>query len=365
MTRRWRRALVAIGGVAALVANAQAGQRPANAPRLVPVRLDVNGSFRIAPPYVTDPAFTEKAGVPKGRVIRFTMNSAESRIFPTGPAGRGGAGRGAPGGAPPPEPPQHQTFERQVAVYVPAGYVPNTPAPFIVVQDERWYILQDAPPGQDGQPRTDLAFMPVMLDNLIHERRIPAIVAVLLAPGPAGQRTIEYDTVSDRYVNFVETEVLPRITRDYQVAFTTDPEGRATFGESSGAAAALTMAWLQPNLYRRVISYSGTFVALQRNATAPNGAWDFHQTLIPGSERKPLRIWLHVSENDNGANAPVEQMRNWVAANNRMADALKAKGYPYQYVFSEASGHVDRRVQLQTMPEAFEWVWKGYKPSGR
>jgi hypothetical protein len=123
--------------------------------------------------------------------------------------------------------------------------------------------------------------MPVMLDNLIHEKRIPAIVAVLLSPGPGGQRTIEYDTVSDRYVNFVETEVLPRITREYQVAFTTDPDGRATFGESSGAAAALTMAWLHPNLYRRVISYSGTFVALQRNATAPNGAWDFRPDVHP------------------------------------------------------------------------------------
>src|SRR5437660_204795 len=83
---------------------------------------------------------------------------------------------------------------------------------------------------------------PLVPDNLIYEKRIPAIVAVLLSPGPGGQRTIEYDTVSDRYVNFVETEVLPRITRDYQVAFTTDPEGRAAFGESSGAAAALTMA---------------------------------------------------------------------------------------------------------------------------
>jgi hypothetical protein len=50
---------------------------------------------------------------------------------------------------------------------------------------------------------------------------------------------------------------------------------------------------------------------------------------------------------------------------NRMAGVLKTKGYPHQYVFSEASGHVDRRVQLQTMPEAFEWVWKGYRPSGR
>ena len=342
--------------------------RAANAPPLVPVRLNADGNFRIAPPYVADPAFTAKPDVPKGRVIRFTMNSAESKLFPTAPVGRRGGAGGARGeSAPgvPAEPPQHQTFQRQVAVYVPAGYVANTPSPFIVVQDERWFVPEDAPAAADGKPRTDLPFMPVMLDNLIHEKRIPPIAAVLLSPGPGGQRTIEYDTVSDRYVNFVETEVLPRITRDHQVAFTTDPEGRAAFGESSGAAAALAMAWLHPNLYRRVISYSGTFVALQRNATAPNGAWDFHQTFIPNSERKPLRIWLHVSENDLGATSPVEQMRNWVIANTRMAEALRKKGYAYQFVFSEASGHVDRRVQLQTMPEAFEWVWKGYKATGR
>src|SRR6476469_6295392 len=61
------------------------GPRPATAPPLVPVRLDVDGNFRIAPPYANDPAFTEKPNVPKGRVVRFTMNSAESKIFPTAP----------------------------------------------------------------------------------------------------------------------------------------------------------------------------------------------------------------------------------------------------------------------------------------
>ena len=68
------------------------GPRPATAPPLVPVRLDVDGNFRIAPPYANDPAFTEKPNVPKGRVVRFTMNSAESKIFPTAPVG---AARGA------------------------------------------------------------------------------------------------------------------------------------------------------------------------------------------------------------------------------------------------------------------------------
>src|ERR1041385_82019 len=69
------------------------GPRPTTAPPLVPVRLDVDGNFRIAPPYANDPAFTEKPNVPKGRVIRFTMNSAESKIFPTAPMGAGGGAR--------------------------------------------------------------------------------------------------------------------------------------------------------------------------------------------------------------------------------------------------------------------------------
>src|SRR5678816_1212070 len=99
--------------------------RPTNAAPLVPVRLNADGNFRIGPPYVADPAFTAKSDVPNGRVIRFTMNSAESKLFPTAPAGRPGGpgrGRGEPA-AGPVEPPQHQTFQRQVAVYVPPGYL--------------------------------------------------------------------------------------------------------------------------------------------------------------------------------------------------------------------------------------------------
>src|SRR4029078_4319916 len=83
--------------------------RSANTPPLVPVRLNVDGNFRIAPPYVADPAFTTKPDVPRGRVIRFTMNSAESKIFPTAPVGRGGraaGARGEPAPQTPAEPPQ-------------------------------------------------------------------------------------------------------------------------------------------------------------------------------------------------------------------------------------------------------------------
>ncbi len=320
-----------------------AGPPPATGPSapLAPLTLNRDGNFHIAAPWTPDPAFTEKADVPKGRVVRFQMRSDDSKVYPTT---NGQDGKPAP-------------YTRDLLVYIPAGYRAGTTVPFIMVQDGvRWY--------GGGQPeRKDLPYLPTMLDNLIAQRRIPAMVAILINPGPGQQRSIEYDTVSGRYTDFIEQEVLPKIAREQGITFTTDPEGRATFGESSGAAAAIAMAWFHPELYRRVISYSGTFVALRRDPkTAPDGAWEYHQSFIPNSPKKPFRIWMEVGEKDNGYQTPLEGKRNWPIANRLMAEALAAKGYPYQYVFADEVGHVSRPVELQTMPEAFEWTWKGYRP---
>jgi hypothetical protein len=38
-----------------------------------------------------------------------------------------------------------------------------------------------------------------------------------------------------------------------------------------------------------------------------------------------------------------------------------ATGYHYQFVFARNGGHVDRAVKQQTLPEALEWFWKGYR----
>ena len=74
-----------------------------------------------------------------------------------------------------------------------------------------------------------------------------------------------------------------------------------TLGGSSGGSAAFTMAWFHPELYHRVMTYSGTYVNQQSNADVPHGAWDYHAHLIPESPAKPLRVWLEVGERDNGA----------------------------------------------------------------
>jgi iron(III)-enterobactin esterase len=306
-------------------------------PLTEPPTPDKDGNFVIGPPYTPAPELTVKDGVPKGTIHEFTMDSKDSKIYP-------GIARNQPGAVVP--------YTRQVAVYVPAGYAAGTPAPFIVVQD--------------GLSPTYRNNLPPILDTLIHEKRVPPMVAVMVHNGggdaQGSQRGLEYDTVSGVYTSFIETEVLPRITRDYGIAFTKDPEGRATMGGSSGAACAFTMAWFHPELYRRVLSYSGTFVNQQspESPTSPRGAWEYHATFIPYSRPKPIRVWMHVSERDNRYSDQEDTWRNWVLANDRMAAVLKAKGYKYQYVYSRDSRHVDRAVVAQTLPGALEWLWKGY-----
>jgi hypothetical protein len=91
------------------------------------------------------------------------------------------------------------------------------------------------------------------------------------------------------------------------------------------------------------------------------GAWGFHETLIPQSEKKPLRIWMHVGDKDlYNPNVQRDDMHDWVEANNRMAQALAAKGYDYQYVFARNARHCEGIVKEQLLPTALEYVWMGY-----
>lgn len=292
-----------------------------------------DGDYSIAPPYSPAPENAPRDGVPQGKVVTFHIDMAGSKFFPP-TVGRDGA----------------PAAPREVNVYIPAGYVPGTPAPLL--------FCHDAMGMHDNKPAP---YLPTILDNLIADKRLPAMVAVMVMP--SNQRSLEYDTVSGKFAEFVEAEVLPRVAKECSVTFSTDPNARAVLGGSSGAAAALSMAWFHPELYRRVLSFSGTFVNLRNGPDAPHGAWEYHENFIPKTTpNKPLRIWLHVSDRDNGAASSSAGMGNWVIANQRMAEVLKAKGYPYQFVFAKEAGHVDRPVRAQTLAPALEWLWKDYKP---
>lgn len=303
-----------------------------------------DGDFLLKPPFTTPAEETPRADVPKGRVVHFTLTAAESKFYPdTGLRGT--------------------TPTRDVSVYIPAGYVPGTPAPLLVSQD-----------ALGGHNSSQLA---TILDNLIADHRLPGIVAVMIRSGGGddrgSERGLEYDTLSGKYAEFIEHEVLPRITRDYQVAFSQDPDARATMGGSSGGAASFTMAWFHPEWYHRVLTYTATYTDNQFpvNPASPHGAWEYHEHLIAQSPAKPLRVWLEVNENDNGCDTTAADRHNLVIANQRMAAALQAKGYHHQFVYTlgagrfyaAGQGHDDAKAIAQTLPRALEWLWQDYHPA--
>jgi enterochelin esterase-like enzyme len=313
---------------------------------------DAYGNFVIGPPYTPAPEMAVQQGVPQGTVHNFTMESKDSKIYPGIRREQGTFGTPDPNNpakldvttsAPAP-------YTRRIAVYIPQQYVPGTIVPFIV--------------GADGPD--PLLF--TALNNLIAQKRVPVMIAISIGNGSGdaqgSQRGLEYDTMSGLYAQFVETEVLPLVEKQYNVRLTKDPDARATMGCSSGAAAAMAMAWYRNDLYHRVLSYSGTFVNQQwpYNPATPGGAWEFHRTLIPNNPVKPIRIWMHVGDRDLfNPNVMRDDMHDWVVANERMAKVLADKGYEYQFVFARDSGHCDRNVKQQTLPNALEFVWKDYK----
>ena len=319
----------------------------ANAP------VDADGNFIIGPTHPRASEITVQTNVPQGTVYDFTMSSADSKIYP-------GIARekGTFGTADPADPAKlvvttsHPApYTRHVAVYVPKQYASGTAAPFIV--------------GADGPDRA----LFTALDNLIAEHKAPVMIAISIGNGSGdaqgSERGLEYDTMSGLYAEFVEQEVLPLVEKQCQVTLTKDPDGRATMGGSSGGSCALIMAWYHPELYHRVLTYSGTYVNQQwpPNSETPHGAWEFHEHLIPNSPAKPLRIWMEVGDRDLlNPNIMRDNMHDWVLANERMADVLAAKGYHYQFIFARNAGHVDNRVKQQTLPEALEWLWQNYQP---
>ena len=162
----------------------------------------------------------------------------------------------------------------------------------------------------------------------------------------------------------MESEVLPQVEKRFHVRLTKDPDGRATTGGSSGGSCALIMAWYHPELYHRVLTYSGTYVNQQwpHNPETPHGAWEFHEHLIPESPAKPIRLWMEVGDRDlYNPNVMHDHMHDWVVANEHMAAVLAAKGYHYQFVFARNACDVDHAVRQQTLPEP-EWLWRGYQP---
>lgn len=338
-----------------------------------------DGIFELTGPYEAAPELKRGDGVPEGALVRLTIPS--SAIYPDAP-------------------------ERDVAAYVPKQYVAGQPAPVMVVQDGTDFYGFDS-------------MMPPVFDNLIAQGKLPHLVVVFAGNGGGdsvgSERGLEYDTVSGRYAEWADQELLPAVEQaiaeqlpGQKVTFTKDPEGRGALGGSSGGAASFSMAWWRPDLFRRVITFSGTYVKqVPPESPFPLGAWVYHDIdpydaaapngLIAAfcenesgskassavepcdtplaeaaclaaagcrwntTQNKPLRVWLQAGSNDNGAGQPPSSYRNFYLANQRMAQALTARGYHVHFDDCEGAGHVDQGPLRQTLPAALTWLWRGYK----
>lgn len=310
-----------------------------------------NGNYEVGPEFKKDKDLMDQ-GNPKGKLFEFKMQLSDSKVFKGDDSTL--------------DPRKEVRKERKIFVYVPATYEDGTKAPILVMHDG---------PSQLNLVRNALDNLTISKDP---DRKLPPFVAISVEnggnDGKGSQRGLEYDTMSDREARFINDEVLPAVLNNTEIrsaypklAFTDNPWGRGAMGCSSGGAAALTMGWFRPDLFRRIITYSGTFVDQQDDDAAeekdyPLGAWEYHSSmkLIESSEKKPLRIFTHVSEFDLRAKDPEETYHNWVMANRRTADALKAKGYDYRFVFSYDSKHCDGNVYDHTLADTLVWMWRGY-----
>jgi enterochelin esterase family protein len=265
--------------------------------------------------YKLGPDSQPQDGVPRGKVTKHEWK--DSKVFPG--------------------------TVRDFWVYVPDQYkADGPPACVMVFQDGSGYV------NEKGGFRTTVVF-----DNLIHKKEMPVTVGVFVNPGsfPAADpkkparsnRSFEYDTLSDQYAKFLETELLPAAEKAAGVKFRTDPAGRAIGGISSGGICAFTAAWERPDLFSKVLSHVGSFTNIRGG--------DVYPGLIRKTERKPLRVFLQ-----DGANDLDNPHGSWPLMNQSMAAALRFADYDYRFVYGDG-GHNGRHGGV-LMPDSLRWLWR-------
>lgn len=253
-------------------------------------------------------------------------------------------------------------------VYVPAGYDEKVPAALMVFQDGEWYL-----------DRNDKMLVLNVIDNLIAQKKIPVMVCVFINPGEISgspdtptykfvkaysekwkrdlkdsMRSTLYDTVSDRYPRFLRDEVLAEVATKYNIR--KDAYSHAITGLSSGGICSFNAAWQMPDQFSRVISWIGSFAAIQwkEDPANPDGGQDYPEKILREPKRN-IRVWL-----EDGSNDLEIRYGSWALDNIRMANALKMTNHDVHFSFATGS-HSPAHGSVE-FPEEMIWLWRDYDP---
>ena len=230
---------------------------------------------------------------------------------------------------------------RDYSLYVPAQYQADKPACLMV--------FQDGP----GYSKADGAFrVPIVFDNLIHQKAMPVTIALFVTPGtiPAtkpgatdrSNRSFEYDSMGDRYARFLIDEFLPVALTGLNIS--ADPKQRAIGGISSGGICAFTVAWERPDQFGKVLSHIGSFTNIR------GGSLYAGLVRKTKSKRKEIKVYLQDGKDD------IDNLfGNWPLANQDLAAALNFAGYENQFVMTEG-GH-SGTWGGDKIPDALRWLW--------
>ncbi|MDR3707506.1 MAG: alpha/beta hydrolase-fold protein [Capsulimonadaceae bacterium] len=231
---------------------------------------------------------------------------------------------------------------RDYWVYVPAQYSPDKPACVMVFQDGGGYV------NVDGRWR-----VPIVFDNLIHQKEMPVTIGIFINPGTVPptsdggsgrpNRSFEYDAVSGRYADFLVNEIFPEVAKSYNLS--TDPNDYAISGGSSGGICSFTAAWFRPDVFRRILSFIGSFTNLRGG--------DVYASRIRKTEVKPIRVFVQSGSKDMNTYAG-----SWYVANQHMASSFEYMGYDYKVVLGD-EGHNDIQG-ASVLPDGLRWLWRDY-----
>jgi enterochelin esterase family protein len=245
-------------------------------------------------------------------------------------------------------------METNYWIYVPSQYNPAVPAALMVWQDGERYIARNTE--EICRLCPSLYRLQEVTDNLIHDKKIPVMIHVFVSPGTLNGkplRSILYDTVSDKYGQFLIEELLPEVYAKYNIR--KDAYSRAIQGQSSGGIAAFTVAFNRPEAFSRVYTVVGSFTALQWKPGELDGG-NIYPFKVRREPKRNLRVWMNDGSEDQEAASG-----SWPLQNIQLANSLKLKGYDFHFSFGGGSHHA--ALAVSELPACLTWLWRDYDPA--